>query len=83
MKRPRLPSSAIRLSVCSYSKTSGYGEVNAPSMVAHQPQQAVPSSTVGDQRGDKHLCVDHYLVHGLLPAYRDERSGLEIESRNL
>ena len=52
-------------------------------MVAHQPQQAVRSSTVGDQRGDKHLCVDHYLVHGLLPAYRDERSGLEIESRNL
>jgi hypothetical protein len=39
-------------------------------MIAHQPQQTVGRSKIGQQRRDKHIGVDHYLVHGPLPAHR-------------
>src|ERR1019366_9277255 len=32
-------------------------------------QQTVGGSAIGEQRGHKHIGVDHYLVHGPLPAY--------------
>jgi hypothetical protein len=45
-------------------------KVDPPSMIAHQPQQTVGRSKIGQQRRDKHIGVDHYLVHGPLPAHR-------------
>ena len=51
-------------------ENQGHREVDLPSIVAHQPQQTVGRSAIGAQRSDKHIGIDHYLVHGPLPAYR-------------
>ena len=50
-------------------ENQGHGQIHAPPVIAHQPQQAVRRPTIGEQRGGDHVGVDHYLVHGPLPEY--------------